>query len=470
MSLTLTFAQGAVSPLQQYMQGILGQDVKCQGNLVLVFKAENMHPACLSQDSVLKLVARGWAKPMQTQNETTKIIPRNDTKTSTMIKEDNQKPNLQLTLSTDSSIIQSGQAIGIKITVNNTSSNPILVPVQNNWSFGDVSTGSCARIGYGMAVFDGYYTADNLTQGRGLQVFKPGVNCPVMSERVKTYQFNPSSGEVMEIECNQTQGTKCNPNSYQMGYNYRFSGYWNQGNIIPFKPGIYTILGADEWGHVATKYFIVTNGTIFAAQLGAVPCPLGLGFTTIIKNSTGFAGNFSNDNIFVLHKKMHGTIDLQYNAPSNAVWFTQNDNKPYNLTVTTSLIYMENATINRTAIPYVTSSHVIITYAVSMYNDGTGKHSQICHYDLSNGGFSEPCNFDNSGNIPTNEIPVASALLHPGINMSSVPKSLMMYPNTSPSFNVTISTNPDSTEGTYWIILGGSLCGPGVLAKLVVLP
>jgi hypothetical protein len=373
---------------------------------------------------------------------------------------------LQLHLSTTSQMIKPGQAIGITISVNNTSSHPIQMPAQNNWSYGNVATGLCARIGYGIAILDGYYTSDNLTQGKILPIFNLGALCPVIIEHATMYEFQPSSGQVKEIQCDQTQDIKCNPNSYQMGENYRLGGYWNYGSIEPFKSGIYTIVGADEWGHVAIEHLVVTNSTIFAGELGSINCPMmygGVQISATIKNSTGFANYYNSTqygNTFFLHPGMQGKINVQYNAPANAAWFQNNGNASLNMTNGAALYYMAN----------VTNGKTITSYAVSSYDDETGHHTRICHYFLPNGGFAEPCNTDNTGDIPPGEIPGASSVQHAGISTLFEPNSVMIYPNSNPVFTSTVSANSNAMPGIYWLSLERSLCGPGVLAKLVVLP
>lgn len=51
-----------LSPLTQFKQGVLAQDVKCYSNFQLIFKTEDGSPACVTPDSATKLVQRGWAK------------------------------------------------------------------------------------------------------------------------------------------------------------------------------------------------------------------------------------------------------------------------------------------------------------------------------------------------------------------------------------------------------------------------
>jgi len=48
------------SPFKQFKNGALAQDVKCRGSFSLVFKASDGSPACVSPQTALSLVARGW--------------------------------------------------------------------------------------------------------------------------------------------------------------------------------------------------------------------------------------------------------------------------------------------------------------------------------------------------------------------------------------------------------------------------
>ncbi|HEX5457491.1 MAG TPA: hypothetical protein VFX64_03795, partial [Candidatus Nitrosotalea sp.] len=198
---------------------------------------------------------------------------------------------LQLYLSSPDSI-KPVQTVDISISINNTSKNPIQVDAQNTWSFGNVQTGVCARIGYGISVLNGYYTTDNLTQSTSIQVFNPRVLCPFIAENAQEYEFQPESGMAKEIKCDQTQNRQCNPDPYLMGHSYSFNGYWDSGKITPFKSGAYTIVGADEWGHVKIRHFVVTNSTI-PSGLGSSSCdtsyaqPTGIPVLYMPANSTG---------------------------------------------------------------------------------------------------------------------------------------------------------------------------------------
>jgi hypothetical protein len=386
-----------------------------------------------------------------------------------LVSTDNQASSaLKLYMSTDSDIIQPGKPIGITISVNNTLATPVDIPAQNNWSYPNVSTGPCQTINYGISILDGFYDKNNVTQGKILNLFDPGIMCPVVQETAKVYEFQPNSGDVKQVQCKPIEGLQCSTEPYQMGQNYKFNGYWDSGTVQPFKSGIYTLVGADEWGHVAIQHFVVTNSTIFAGDLGSMSCPAISGwvqFGATIKNSTGFAYYYNSTQyghtFFFLHPGMQGTISVQYTSPANAAWFQNNGNVPFNMTNGAALFYMAN----------VANGKMTTSYAISLYNDEMGHHSQICHYGIQyGGGFAEPCNTDNKGDIPPSELPDASKLLHPGISTSFEPNFVMLYPNSNPVFTATISANSDAMPGTYWLSLERSLCGPGVLAKLVVLP
>ncbi|VVC05915.1 Uncharacterised protein [uncultured archaeon] len=60
-----------LSPLKQFKQGIHLQDIQCRTGLVLVINIHEGTPACIRQSSVAKLVARGWASMIPSQQVST---------------------------------------------------------------------------------------------------------------------------------------------------------------------------------------------------------------------------------------------------------------------------------------------------------------------------------------------------------------------------------------------------------------
>lgn len=450
------------SPLLQFKSGISAKDVKCTLGFELILKTENNSPICVKPDTSKILIERGWATPIIGISFGGPTYAVNDTN----VAQKENSTSLKLYMSTDSDIIKPGQPIGITISVNNTLGTPVDIASQNSWSYQSASTGPCFTIGYGVSILDGFYDARNMTGGKILNLFNPGILCPIVQETAKVYEFQPQSDNVKNVQCKSIEGMQCRTDTYQMGQDYKFDGYWDAGAVKPFKSGVYTIIGADEWGHVALDHFVVTNDTIFAGNLGSTSCPLmygGVQLGVAIKNSTGFAHYYNSSqygNTFILHPGMQGMINLQYHVPTDASWFENHGNEPYHVSNGAALFYMANKTMGKS----------ITSYAVSLYSDETGHHSRICHYGYPLGGFSEPCNVDNTGNIPPSELSDASKLLHPGIVTSSEPYSIMLYPDIHTEYVVTVYANSDAMAGTYWILLGQGVCGPHILSKLVVAP
>lgn len=53
-----------LSPLQQLRNGVAATQIQCTDELQLVFKASNGNPACVKSETKIKLIERGWAKPL----------------------------------------------------------------------------------------------------------------------------------------------------------------------------------------------------------------------------------------------------------------------------------------------------------------------------------------------------------------------------------------------------------------------
>lgn len=53
-----------LSPLQQIQAGVSNQDVQCAIGFEFVIKTSNSSPACVKPETKIKLIERGWAKPL----------------------------------------------------------------------------------------------------------------------------------------------------------------------------------------------------------------------------------------------------------------------------------------------------------------------------------------------------------------------------------------------------------------------
>lgn len=229
------------SPLTQLRSGIKAEDVKCADGLTLVIKSEDDFPACVKPDAAQKLMARGWAKEIVTTNQTSLSA-------------------LKLYLSTNSTSIQSGQAIGIDVSLNNTSPQQLTLPVQDNWPINGLGSGGCSFLPIGITILDGYYTEQNMTDKKSLSFyFQPP--CGPFNVFFKNFAFQSlSSKAIAECESTDSYVFSC-PKMIEMRYNVAYSHVLENGDFQPFNSGVYTVVGGDEWGHVAIRHFTVTNST-----------------------------------------------------------------------------------------------------------------------------------------------------------------------------------------------------------------
>ena len=100
----------------------------------------------------------------------------------------------------------------------------------------------------------GYYTEENMTEGKQLSLYDNNINCPYVLYKVTGYQFEPTGNKI--LSCSSNTNKPCT--DHEMKYQISFQGYWSD-ILHPFDIGTYTIIGADEWGHVVIEHFVVTN-------------------------------------------------------------------------------------------------------------------------------------------------------------------------------------------------------------------
>lgn len=231
------------TPIEQLKAGVLPKDIICRPGLQLVLKAEDNSPACVNRYVALRLAQIGW-----TTSNGSEIQQLPDPSSA-----------LKLNLVVSPDIIKPKEPVEIKISVNNTYTNTIYVKAQNNWAFQDLDN-PCKKIHLGIAILAGYYTVSNMTEGKSLQLFNR-YDCPSWQlETGRIYEFQPQSDQVNEIICYMYFGEPCHSEGLNM--NYGFDGYWDKNNTKqPFDAGNYTVIGADEWGHLAIQYFTVVKST-----------------------------------------------------------------------------------------------------------------------------------------------------------------------------------------------------------------
>ncbi|MGI0018360.1 MAG: hypothetical protein ACREA1_06610, partial [Nitrosotalea sp.] len=219
-------------------------DVKCNMGLLLVTKAETRLPACVKPSTVPILVGRGWALDQVLQT-----VENVATKSSS---------SLQLSLSTNSSIIQSGQAIEITLSLDNVSPHLLTIHPQNNWPIQGLDLDGCSNSPMGVAILDGFYTMQNMSDGHPM-VFHFLYPCPP-SLSAKSFTFYPMSNNVTII-CEPGDWAPCQ-NLIQTKASVAYHSFLQDGKFFDFNSGNYTIIAGDEWGDAAIRHFQVVNSTL----------------------------------------------------------------------------------------------------------------------------------------------------------------------------------------------------------------
>ena len=153
--------------------------------------------------------------------------------------------------------------ISITLDETNTLSEINNVPVSDNWLYKGLGVAPCNFTSpYGIAVFSGDYNSSNLSTGTPLTLYDPHVArlCPT-NYPVISYSFQPSLDWAHVIE------NPDNPinSAQQMQYELTINGYWPDDNfssnsqLTNFAPGVYTVVGGDEWGNLIVLHFTVAN-------------------------------------------------------------------------------------------------------------------------------------------------------------------------------------------------------------------
>jgi hypothetical protein len=169
---------------------------------------------------------------------------------------------LKLSLSVDSTPNIQHQ-ISITLDETNTLSKINNVPVSDNWLYKGLGVAPCDFTSpYGIALFSGDYNSSTLSTGTPLTLYDPHVArlCPT-NYPVISYSFQPSLDWAQVIE------NPANPlnNSQQMQYELTINGYWPDDNfssnsqLTNFAPGVYTVVGGDEWGNLIVLHFTFAN-------------------------------------------------------------------------------------------------------------------------------------------------------------------------------------------------------------------
>lgn len=223
-------------PSIQFKSGVQASSIACNEGYQLIIKNENDSPACVGTDTVQTLIMRGWGKLLENIQSSSA---------------------LKLYLSTNSTVVNQGHTMLVKIWLNNTSSSTLVVNSQDKWPLKGLSLHPCDwGLPFGVGLFEGNYSLENITMSKQLSIYQHGVyNCPAMQySTVNTYVFQPLSSNALLVtpDGNFTSG---------MTYGIYLDGFYVDNVLEQLKAGTYTIVGGDEWGDVVIRHFTVTNSS-----------------------------------------------------------------------------------------------------------------------------------------------------------------------------------------------------------------
>jgi hypothetical protein len=200
--------------------------------------------------------------------------PLDPSQSSLSVYATNSTNDLNLSMTLSNLTISPGQAISLVIDEANMLNMTNNVNASGNWLL-YLARGPCGPLNdpMGVAFFKGYYTASNILGAESLGIYKPGTySCPAIFD-VNSYGFQPlSDNATIFVESGLAQhGTMIWSSkplaTWPMNADITVSGYWTDNPLDymgtsavfhNFEPGIYTVVGGDEWGQLLILHFEVT--------------------------------------------------------------------------------------------------------------------------------------------------------------------------------------------------------------------
>lgn len=183
---------------------------------------------------------------------------------------------LRLTLSVSPSDVYAGDSVNVSISDFNTLASTYSPRIVGPPTVGGnpLSVGPCSQLPLGIGVYQGNYDSGNISQATQLDLSQPGLVylCPA-EFAVAYFSFNAQSNEVT-LYSMQPSGQGNSTVTSRMWtvpdvFTENFSGYWTAQNqtcaiscdvFHQFLPGVYTIVGGDDWGQLMIVHFTVSPG------------------------------------------------------------------------------------------------------------------------------------------------------------------------------------------------------------------
>lgn len=214
--------------------------------------------------SVVMLTATttvGYGTPTPTATYTPITL---DQYSSTVI----SKYGLSLTLSLNSTTYHPREQVSITIN------EKTILPIENKihaadeWPVHGLTLTPCGTLNYpfGISILQGYYDAKGVAAITPLQLFDPNVayHCPMILAGIVSYDFQPVSNIAL-IRTSWDSEPGAIKMSINMTTKVTSAGFWtgsrSSATFSNFTPGIYTVVGGDEWGALVILHFTIDLGS-----------------------------------------------------------------------------------------------------------------------------------------------------------------------------------------------------------------
>jgi hypothetical protein len=169
------------------------------------------------------------------------------------------RSGLSLTMSLDSTDYRPGEQIAVNIGEKNIVPAENLVRPADRWPVSGLSISPCGTLyfAFGISILQGYYNSENVSEAAPLQIFSPTFPfpCPTVSGII-SYDFRPWSDHA---DVYVDYGLM--PWSANMTISVTVAGFWTGSSAAAvasnFTPGMYTLVGGDEWGALVILHFTV---------------------------------------------------------------------------------------------------------------------------------------------------------------------------------------------------------------------
>jgi hypothetical protein len=172
--------------------------------------------------------------------------------------------NLNLSMSLDNTTIMYGQMVGVSLDLWNTLNTTNTVNPSSNWSFPLTQHPCPLQYPMDYSIFKGYYTADNISSASPVPYIRPeyGAHSCFATFYVSSYVFSPNSDNALLNDSGSFLPEQIKYGSYALGY---WGYYWlgmffpNDDPLQNLPPGVYTVVGGDEWEQLLILHFKVVT-------------------------------------------------------------------------------------------------------------------------------------------------------------------------------------------------------------------